>query len=106
MIEASQAFQNGGTIVIWNDETEGEGTVPGRFTSTEIVISKLAKGNAFHISINYTHSSDLRTWQKLFALSPTQGYSWLGDSANARSLTALFQTGAIPALFLTARSGQ
>jgi len=91
MIEASQAFQNGGTIVIWNDETEGEGTVPGKFTSMEIVISRLARGNAFGASVAYTHSSDLRTYQRLFKLSPKQGYAWLGDSANARPLTALFK---------------
>lgn len=103
MIEASQAFRkNGGTIVIWNDETVGEVGNPGRFTSMEIVISKLAKGDAAHVSVAYDHSSDLRTMQKLFSLSPAQGYAWLGTSASATSLTALFQTGVIPALL---RSG-
>jgi hypothetical protein len=107
MIKASQAFRkHGGTIIIWNDETEGEGTMPGRFTSMEIVISKLAKGNASRVSIAYDHSSDLRTMQRLFNLSPAQGYSWLGASANATSLTALFQTGVIPALLRSRPSGK
>ncbi|MEO8925644.1 MAG: alkaline phosphatase family protein [Caulobacteraceae bacterium] len=94
MIEASQAFRNGGVIVIWNDETEGGDS--GKFTSTEIVISNLSKGNAYHSSIGYTHSSDLRTWQSVFGLSPTQGHAWLGGAASATSLSALFLAGVIP----------
>jgi len=104
MIEASQAFQNGGVIIIWNDETEGENTGPGRFSSTEIVISKLAKGNATRVTIKYDHSSDLRTMQKLFGLTPDHGHPWLGASATANTLAAMFQTGAIPALFTAPRS--
>lgn len=96
MIEASQAFQNGGIIVIWNDESEGGDS--GKYTLTEIVISKLTKGNAYHSAINYTHSSDLRTWQEIFGLSPTQGQAWLGGAASATSLSALFVAGSIPPL--------
>jgi phospholipase C len=106
MIEASRAFQDGGTIIIWNDETEGEGSIPGRFASMEIVISKLAKGNAYHSAVQYDHSSDLRTMQRLFSLSPEQGYAWLGGSARANSLAALFQTGALPSLFMTRQPGR
>jgi hypothetical protein len=57
-IEASAAFQNNGAIVIWNDETEGGDT--SGFTSTEIVISPLAKGNAYDSTITYDHPSDSR----------------------------------------------
>jgi hypothetical protein len=102
MIEASQAFQNGGVIIIWNDETEGETKYPGKFSSMEIVISKLAKGNATRVTTEFNHSSDLRTMQKVFGLTPDHGYFWLGASAQSNTLASMFQTGAIPALFTTA----
>jgi hypothetical protein len=92
-IEASQAFKNNGLIVIWNDETEGDqgaGNTSG-FTGTEIVISPLAKGDAYTNFIDYTHSSDLRTLQELFGVSP-----FLGGAANATDLADLFVAGAIP----------
>ena len=44
-IEASQAYQNNGVIIIWFDETEG-GDTPA-YTIPEIIISPLAKGNAY-----------------------------------------------------------
>ncbi len=69
LIEASQAFKDDGEIVIWNDETEGEGSVPGVFTSMEIVISPLAKGNAYTNDILYDHSNDLATLQQIFGAS-------------------------------------
>jgi phospholipase C len=98
MIEASQAFQNGGTIIIWDDENEGETEEDGKFTAPEIVISKLAKGNATKVSVNYTHSSDLRTLQEWFGLTPGHGHAWLGGSATSNNLAAMFQDGAVPAL--------
>src|SRR5262249_14778055 len=67
-IMASQAYQNNGAIIIWNDETEG-GDDASR-TSMEIVISPLAKGNAFASSLVYSHSSDIKTMQELFGLLP------------------------------------
>jgi hypothetical protein len=96
MIEASQAFKDNGAIVIWNDETEGD-TVLGSngLTSTEIVISPLAKGNAYTNTINYTHSSDLRTMQEIFGISPTEGTPFIGDAANATDLRDLFKDGAV-----------
>jgi hypothetical protein len=97
LIEASQAFKDNGVIIIWNDETEGEGTVAGTFSSMEIVISPLAKGNAYNGAVAYTHSSDLRTEQEIFGLTPAQGGAWLGDAANATDLGDLFQPGAIAA---------
>ena len=68
-IEASAAFQNNGMIVIWNDETEGGDTTAS--TSTEIIISPLAKGNAYASSVPLNHSSDIKTMQEIFGLGPT-----------------------------------
>ncbi len=65
-IMASQAYQNNGAIVIWNDETEGADDQTA--TSTEIVISQLAKGNAYASSIVTNHSSDVKTMEQLFGL--------------------------------------
>jgi phosphatidylinositol-3-phosphatase len=89
MIEASQAFQDNGEIVIWNDETEGDvnaGTTAG-FTAMEIVISPLAKGNAYTNTIGYTHSSDLLTNEGF------TGMPCLADACNAMPLTDLFVAG-------------
>lgn len=88
MIMASSAYQNNGVIVIWNDETEG-GDDPSR-TIMEIVISPLARGNAYTNAIRYTHSSDLRTWQQVFGVGPLSG---IGDAQNATDLSDLFLPG-------------
>ncbi len=96
-IEASQAFQKNGVIVIWNDETEGDedvGSTAG-YSGSEIVISKLAVGNAFSVDTYYTHASDLVTWQNVFGVWGPNGY--LGGAAGATDLSALFQPGVIPA---------
>ena len=61
-IMASQAYQNNGVIIIWWDETEGGDTTNER--SREIVISPLAKGNAYASSVEMSHSSDIKTWRK------------------------------------------
>jgi hypothetical protein len=77
-IMASQAYKNNGVIVIWFDETEkGNST---SFTIPEIVISPLAKGNAYNSTLAYTHSSDLLSLQELFGVSGPGG-QFLGDSA-------------------------
>jgi hypothetical protein len=106
-IMASPAYQNNGTIIIWNDETESQGTTGDNpddlaHTSMEIVISPLAHTNVGGLpyasdSIAYTHSSDLRTMQELFRVpTATTGSGYLGDAANATDLSDLFQAGAIP----------
>lgn len=76
-IEASQAYKNNGVIVIWYDETEGGNTTS--FTVPEIVISPLAKGNAYDSTLAYTHSSDLKSMQELFGVSAPGG-GFLGDA--------------------------
>ena len=94
-IEASQAYKNNGMIVIWNDETEGDedvGSTAG-FDGTEIIISPLAKGNAYTNNILYTHSSDLKTLQEIFQVG---GPGFLGGAADATDLSDLFKPGAIP----------
>jgi hypothetical protein len=77
-IMASKAYQNNGAIVLWFDETEGGDT--SQFTLPEIVISPLAKGNAYNSTLAYTHSSDLLSLQELFGVSGPGG-KFLGDSA-------------------------
>ncbi len=92
MIEASQAFKNNGEIVIWNDETEGETpATAGMFSSMEIVISPLAKGNAYTNDITYTHSNDLATLQAIFGVQDP-----LGAAAGAYTMEDLYKTGTIP----------
>ncbi|HEY4330109.1 MAG TPA: alkaline phosphatase family protein [Phycisphaerae bacterium] len=98
MIEASDAFQNkNATIIIWNDETEGDTKATNsQFTSTEIVISKLAKGNAYTNTIQYDHSSDLKTMQEIYGVSATTATGFLGGAATATDLSDLFKAGTIP----------
>lgn len=76
-IMASKAYKDNGAIVIWYDETEGGNTTS--FTVPEIVISPLAKGNAYNSSLAYTHSSDLKSMQELFGVSAPGG-GFLGDA--------------------------
>src|SRR5271154_3669863 len=97
-IEASQAFKDKGEIVIWNDETEGDedvGSTVG-FDGTEIIISPLAKGNAYTNNILYTHSSDLVTLQNIFGVAGGGAGGYLGASGDANSLADLFKPGVIP----------
>ena len=93
-IMASQAYQNNGAIVIWFDETEGGDS--SAYKLAEIVISKLAKGNAYDSTLNYTHSSDLKTLQELYGVSAPGG-GFLGDAntPGTNDLSDLFVPGAI-----------
>jgi hypothetical protein len=93
-IMASQAYKNNGAIVIWYDETEGGDTT--QFTLPEIVISPLAKGNAYASPLSYTHSSDLKTLEELFGVYGPGG-AFLGDAntPGTNDLSDLFVTGAI-----------
>ena len=97
-IEASQAFKNNGEIVIWNDETEGDenvGSTAG-FDGTEIIISPLAKGNAFTDDTLFTHASDLVTLQNIFGVAGGGAGGYLGGAGGANSLADLFKPGVIP----------
>lgn len=106
LIMTSNAYQDGGVIILWMDETEPDGERgdnPDNFQHTlpEIIISPLAHknvdGHPYASPYNYTHSSDLRTMQEIFQVKATSGESpYLGDAANARDLSDLFQPGVIP----------
>jgi hypothetical protein len=72
MIEASAAFKNNGLIIIWTDETEGGDTAD--FTLPEVIISPLAKGNAYNSQVPVNRSSDLKTMQEIFQLGPYLDY--------------------------------
>ena len=95
-IMASQAYKNDGVIVIWYDETEGTNRNAFSHTLTEIVISPLSKGNAYNSTLNYTHSSDLKTWQELFGVYAPGG-SFLGDAntPGTNDLSDLFVANAL-----------
>ena len=71
-IMASDAYKNNGAIVIWFDETEGGDTTGN--TIPEIVISPLAKGNAYKSSVILNHSSDLATMQEIFGVNSNGGF--------------------------------
>jgi hypothetical protein len=99
MIEASAAFKHNGVIVIWNDETEAQNstdTTEDDFshTSTEIVISPLAKGNAYASTLNYTHSSDVKTMQEIFGVqAPGGGFLADANTAGTNDLSDMFVSG-------------
>jgi phosphatidylinositol-3-phosphatase len=105
-IMSSKAYKDGGVIILWWDESESDGE-PGdnaddfNHTVGEIVISNLAHSNEgglpYASSIDYSHSSDLRTMQEIFHVKATGGSSpFLGDAANANDLSDLFEPGVIP----------
>jgi hypothetical protein len=106
-IMASQQYQNNGAIVIWTDETEGSNQNDFRHTLTEIVISPLAKGNAYASPLNYTHSSDLNTMQKIFQVVANTDTGFLNDAANPSNATPAQLVGTVSALTAVAPlSGQ
>ncbi len=106
LIVTSRAYRDGGVIVLWWDESEADGEAGDNgddfnHTIGEIVISDLAHPNVgglpYASSIDYSHSSDLRTMQEIFHVKATGGSSpYLGDAANANDLSDLFAPGVIP----------
>ena len=106
LIMSSKAYKDGGAIILWWDEIESDGESNDNadnfdHTIGEIVISNLAHPNVeglpYASSIDYTHSSDLRTMQQIFHVRAKGGPSpYLGDAANANDLSDLFAPGVIP----------
>jgi hypothetical protein len=96
LIMASDAYQNGGIIMLWWDESEGG---DAQETLPFIVISKDVQANVggkpFNGTEQYSHSSFLRTMQELFRVDPAAGYPWLGAAATATDLSALFRHGVV-----------
>ena len=86
-ILASAAYKNGGALFVTWDESEGsEDPMP------MIVVSPLAKGNNYASTVNFTHSSTLRTFEEIFGIT---GY--LGGAADAADLSDLFTVELAPA---------
>jgi hypothetical protein len=99
-IMASKAYKDNGMIVIWWDETEGTNQNDLTYTLGEIIISPLAKGNAYKSTKDYTHSSDLNTLHKIFQVTASTPTGYLNDAANPSpdgtlDLSDLFQPGVI-----------
>ena len=99
VIMASSAYQNHGVIILWWDESEGDGVGSAddfNHTVGEIVMSDRAHPNVngvpYASQVNLTHSSDLRTMQNIFHT----GGPYLGDAANATDLSDLFKPGVVP----------
>ena len=80
-------------IVLWTDETEGTNQNDFNHTLTEIFISPLCKGNAYDSTLNYTHSSDIATMQKMFGLTADTPTGFLNDAANNSNATPNGVTG-------------
>lgn len=94
LIMSSPVYQHGGAIVIWWDESEGADDFA--HSVGEIVISPLAHPNVNNkpydsVKYNYSHSSDLLTWQEVFGVGPC-----LRDACNSSDLSDLFAPGVIP----------
>jgi len=101
-IMASPQYQAGnGVIIIWTDETEGSPQNDFKHTLTEIVISPLAKGNAYASTLNYTHSSDLHTVQEIFQVTANTPSGYLNDAANPSNSTPANLVGTPSALTAT-----
>jgi hypothetical protein len=66
-IMASSAYQDHGVIILWMDETES--TDDTNTTLPEIIISPMARGNAYASSVVMSHSSDLKTMDEIFGLA-------------------------------------
>jgi phosphatidylinositol-3-phosphatase len=97
LIMASDAYKDHGAILLWWDESEG-GDDAGR-TLPFIVISKDAHPNVgglpYASSVQYSHSSTLRTMQEVFDVDPDGGFPFLGDASVATDLKALFRAGVV-----------
>lgn len=108
-IMASPAYQNNGAIIVWFDETENGDS--NSIAIPEILISPLAKGNAYASSVEMSHSSDIKTWEELFDLSflnnpipvsETNVNGGYNNVATVNDLSDLFQDGVIPSYNLQA----
>jgi hypothetical protein len=93
-IMASRAYRHNGAIVIWYDESEGGDT--SEYTLPAIVISKLAKGNAYESTLTYTHSSGLKSMEELFGVyGPDGGFLGDANTPGTNDLSDLFKPGAL-----------
>ena len=102
-IMASKAYQDNGVIVLLWDETEGGDSA--QYTVPEMVISRLAKGNAYASTVPMSHSSDLKTFEEIFGLplvnnpipaNETNFDGTFNNVATANDLSDMFVPDAIP----------
>ena len=106
-IMASKAFKANGLIILWWDEAEGGDD--DRHPMPEIIISPLARGNAYGSSVTMSHSSDLKTMEEIFGLPaldnpiPKDETNVMGtgynDLESVNDLSDLFIPGVIPDTF-------
>jgi hypothetical protein len=105
LIMSSKAYKDGGVIVLWWDESEEDGEPNDNADNFDhtlpfIVISSLAHHNVdglpYASPVNYSHSSDLRTFQEIFHVKASGKSPYLGDAAHANDLSDLFEPGVIP----------
>jgi hypothetical protein len=106
LIMASKAYQDGGVIILWWDESESDGESNDNaddfsHTIPEIIISNMAHPNEnglpYASPVDFTHSSDLRTMQNIFHVkAQSKNSPYLGDAENATDLSDLFAPGVIP----------
>ncbi len=108
---ASSAYRHNGMIIFWWAETEhadaGENGDDTSHVLPEIVISPLAKGNAYASTVPLNHSSDLKTMTEIFHLPylknpiPPSETTATGDGYNnvalVNDLSDLLVPGALPA---------
>ena len=87
VILQSVTYQNNGLLLITWDEGASSSDGPIGM----IVLSPLARGGGYHNTLHYTHSSTLRTLQKIFGVAP-----FLGGADAALDLSDLFVPNAIP----------
>ena len=107
-IMASPAYKTNGVIVIWWDESEGGDTTNQAIG--EIIISPLAKGNAYNSLLEYSHSSDVKLIENIFGLTylsnaiPAAETRAAGNGynhvANVNDLSDLLVSGTPPASFV------
>ena len=64
---ASPAYQDHGVIILWMDQTES--STDTNTTLPCVIISPLARGNAYASTLPYSHSSDLKTMDEIFELA-------------------------------------
>jgi len=100
LIMSSDAYEDGAVIALWWDESE-HGSLPDSndFKIPFIIISKSAHANVggkpYASSVEFSHSSLLRTMQEVFNVDPDEGYPFLADAVNANDLSPLFKPGTI-----------
>jgi hypothetical protein len=95
LIMSSQAYQNHGMIVLWWDESEG-GDDPSRAMPFIIIsqgVHPNVNGMPYSNTIQYSHSSFLRTMQEIFKVDPAHHFNFLGGAATATDLSDLLRPG-------------